>query len=79
MGFAEGGDLFAAVDERDSLARALAKLTLRRRQALVLTELLGIDSVEAGRAMNVSAITVRGLASEARAQLRRDLEGEPDG
>jgi RNA polymerase sigma factor (sigma-70 family) len=79
IGFAEGGDLFAAVDERDSLARALTTLTMRRRQALVLTELLGFDSVEAGRAMNVSDSTVRRLASEARAQLRRDLGGEPDG
>jgi RNA polymerase sigma factor (sigma-70 family) len=79
VGAAEGGDLFAAADERDALARALATLTPRRRQAIVLTELLGYASAEAGRAMGVADATVRRLAQDAREQLRRELEETDDG
>jgi len=74
VGQAHGGDLFAAADERDAVARALATLTPRRRQAIVLTTLLGYDSAEAGHLMGVRDVTVRRLASEARARLRDDLE-----
>ena len=79
VGAAEGGDLFAAADERDALARALATLTPRRRQAIVLTELLGYASAEAGRAMGVADATVRRLAQDAREQLRHELEETDDG
>jgi DNA-directed RNA polymerase specialized sigma24 family protein len=48
IGAAEGGDLFAAADERDALARAIATLTPRRREALVMVDLLGHNSAEAG-------------------------------
>ena len=79
VGAAEGGDLFAAADERDALARALATLTPRRRQAIVLTELLGYGSAEAGRAMGVADATVRRLAQDARGQLRTVLGETDDG
>jgi RNA polymerase sigma factor (sigma-70 family) len=79
VGHAHGADLFAAADERDALARALAELTPRRREALILTELHGYGSAEAGRAMGVSDVTVRRLAQEARADLRRTLEETDDG
>jgi RNA polymerase sigma factor (sigma-70 family) len=79
IGAAEGSDLFAAADERDAIARALATLTPRRREAVVLVELLGYDSVSAGRAMGVTDVTVRRLASEARAHLRSELGGDDDG
>jgi RNA polymerase sigma factor (sigma-70 family) len=79
VGAAEGGNEFAAIDERDALARVLASLSLRRRQALVLTEMLGYGSPEAGRILGVSDVTVRRLASDARAQLRHELEVESDG
>lgn len=77
-GQAHGADLFAAADERDALARALAALTDRRREAIVMTELLGYGSAEAGRAMGVSDVTVRRLAQDARNQLRRILEEADD-
>ena len=48
------GDLFAEAGERDADARALATLTHRRRQAAVLTELLGYGSEEAAEARGVS-------------------------
>jgi RNA polymerase sigma factor (sigma-70 family) len=77
-GTAHGGDLFAEADERDAIARALAQLTPRRREAIVMTEMLGYGSAEAGRAMGVSDVTVRRLAQEARADLRRALGANDD-
>jgi RNA polymerase sigma factor (sigma-70 family) len=57
VGSAEGGDAFAAADERDALARALAALAERQRAALVLTELLGYgsDRPDPGRRTTVLA------------------------
>ena len=73
----EGGDAFAAADERDAIARALGRLPERQRAAIVLTELLGYGSEEAGRILGVKDVTVRSLSSQARAALRTHLE-EPD-
>lgn len=78
VGLANGGDLFAEADERDAVARALATLTLRQRQAVVLTELLGYGSAEAGTAMGVRDVTVRRLAQDGRARLREALEADDD-
>jgi len=74
VGASEGGDAFAAADERDALARALAQLPDRQRAAIVLTELLGYGSEEAGRILGVKDVTVRSLASQARTALRTHLE-----
>jgi RNA polymerase sigma factor (sigma-70 family) len=74
VGTAEGSDAFTAADERDAVARALARLPERQRAAVVLTELLGYDSIEAGRILGVKDVTVRSLASQARASLRTALE-----
>jgi RNA polymerase sigma factor (sigma-70 family) len=79
VGVAEGGDGFAEADERDALARALATLSPRRREAIVLTELLGHASAEAGRVMGVADATVRRLSQDAREHLRRELEERDDG
>jgi RNA polymerase sigma factor (sigma-70 family) len=76
VGFVEGGDKFAAVDERDVVARALAGLPRRQRQAIVLTELLGFDASAAAGLMGVKGATVRSLASQGRDALRRVLEDE---
>lgn len=77
-GQAHGGDLFAEADERDAVARALATLSVRQRQAIVLTELFGYGSAEAGRAMGVRDVTVRRLAQDARGHLREALEENDD-
>lgn len=74
LGRVEGKDAFAQADERDALARALAALPARQRAAIVLTELLGYSSEEAGRILGVKDVTVRSLASQARSALRRSLE-----
>ncbi len=78
-GLAHGGDAFADADERDALAHALATLTPRRRQAIVLTGLLGYGSAEAGAAMGVTDVTVRRLAQEARDGIRAAMEDHDDG
>ncbi|MDP9342698.1 MAG: sigma-70 family RNA polymerase sigma factor [Actinomycetota bacterium] len=78
VGMARGADAFEAADERDLVARALATLTPRQRAALVLTEMVGYDSEEAGRALGVKAVTARVLASQARAALRQVLERSDD-
>jgi RNA polymerase sigma factor (sigma-70 family) len=67
-------DPFEAVEERDLVARALATLSPRQRAALVLTELLGYGSEEAGRMLGVKPVTARVLASQARTALRARLE-----
>ena len=74
LGSAEAGDAFAAADERDAVARALAALPERQRAAIVLTELLGYGSEEAGEILGVRGVTVRSLASQARSTLRTVLE-----
>jgi RNA polymerase sigma factor (sigma-70 family) len=74
IGQAHGRDGFADVDDRVQLAGALAALSPRRREAIVLTELLGYASPEAGRVMGVADGTVRRLAQDARAELRATLE-----
>ena len=77
IGLAHGRDGFADVEDRVELARALADLSPRRREAIILTELLGYASAEAGRVMGVADATVRRLAQDGRAELRSTLE-DPD-
>ncbi len=69
-------DEFAAADARRIAARVLATLTPRQRAALVLTDLIGFSSEEAGHALGVKASTVRSLATQGREALRRTTEPE---
>jgi RNA polymerase sigma-70 factor (ECF subfamily) len=71
-------DPFEAADLKDSIVRALRAIPPRQRAALILTELLDYDSEEAGRLLGVKPVTVRNLASQARAGLKRSMEA-PDG
>jgi RNA polymerase sigma-70 factor (ECF subfamily) len=64
---------FAEIDMQQDVVAALAELTPRQRAALVLTDVMDYSSEEAGRALGISAGTVRGLASRARATLRRQV------
>lgn len=64
---------FSEIDEQQDVVTALATLTPRQRAALVLTDVMGYSSEEAGRALGVTAGTVRGLASRARENIRRNL------
>jgi DNA-directed RNA polymerase specialized sigma24 family protein len=73
VGNAPEQDAFAAADARQVVAAALAGLTRRQRAALVLTELLGFSSEEAGRALGIKPVTVRVLASQGRAAMKRTV------
>jgi RNA polymerase sigma-70 factor (ECF subfamily) len=71
VGRSEQQDVFAAADARHVVTQALAGLSRRQRAALVLTELLGYSSEEAGRALGIKPVTVRVLASQGRAAMRQ--------
>jgi RNA polymerase sigma-70 factor, ECF subfamily len=64
---------FGEIDEQMDAVAALAELSPRQRAALVLTDVMDYSSEEAGRALGVTAGTVRGLASRARENLRHQM------
>jgi RNA polymerase sigma-70 factor, ECF subfamily len=66
-------DEFAAADAKHVISQALGQLTARQRAALVLTEILGHTSEEAGRLLGIRSGTVRALASQGRAAMKRAL------
>ncbi len=72
-----GRDQMAEVEDRDAVVRALAALTPRQRASVVLVDLLDYSSEEAARLMGIKAATVRVLASQGRAALKRNA-GESD-
>src|SRR4051794_37672212 len=63
-------DEFEDVDLREDLRQLLAALAPRQRAALLLLDLYGYGSEEAGEILGVRASTVRALASQGRAVLR---------
>jgi RNA polymerase sigma factor (sigma-70 family) len=67
-------DLFAAIDDRDALGRALARLTKGQREALVLVEWMGMTDDEVGELLRISPVTVRVRIHRARAVLKPLLE-----
>ena len=73
VGLVPAVDEFAAADDRQVVSQALARVTRRQRTALVLTELLGYGSEDAGRMMGVRASTVRALATQGRSKMREVL------
>ena len=70
MGAIPPDDEIAAVDERDVAVRALAALSPRQRAAVVLIDVLGFPSEEAGRMLGIRASTIRMHASRAHAALK---------
>jgi RNA polymerase sigma-70 factor, ECF subfamily len=73
-GLAPSRDDFADADDRHTVRRVLSKLPPRQRAALVLTEMLGFSSEEAGRALGVRAATVRSLSHQGRESFRGAME-----
>jgi RNA polymerase sigma factor (sigma-70 family) len=67
-------DAFAVAERRRTVAEALATLSRRQRAALVLTDLLGYTSEEAGRMLGIRPVTVRVLASQGIAALKTTME-----
>src|SRR6058998_855817 len=74
--FVTARDPFEDVDLREDVRRMLQAAAPRQRAALVLLDLYGYDSKEAARIMGIRPSTVRALATQGRAVLRR--EGGPD-
>ena len=68
--FGGGADPFEHVEAREDLRLLLRGIPDRQRTALVLTEIFGYTSEQAGEIMHVRAGTVRMLASQGRAALR---------
>ena len=66
-------DAIATVEERDAIVRAMGSLTPAQRSAVVLVDLVGMSSVEAGRALGVRPVTVRVLAARGRATLKETM------
>jgi RNA polymerase sigma factor (sigma-70 family) len=67
-------DQFAEVEARDSVIRALAPLPDRQRAAVVLMDVLGLSSEQAGDALGIRPVTVRVLAARGRATLKEAME-----
>jgi RNA polymerase sigma-70 factor, ECF subfamily len=63
-------DLFHESDLRADVRAMLLALSPRQRAALVLTELLGYSSEDAGRILRIRPSTVRALATQGRNALR---------
>ena len=66
-------DAIAMIEERDAAVRALASLSPRQRAAVVLTDMLGFGSEEAGRMLGIRASTVRMHTSRAHALLKETM------
>lgn len=71
IGLAPSQDDFEDADDRQTVRRVLATLPPRQRAALVLTEMLGFTSKEAGDALGVTDSTVRSLCRQGRDSFRR--------
>jgi RNA polymerase sigma-70 factor (ECF subfamily) len=66
-------DELAEVESREAVVQALAPLTPGQRAAVVLTDVLGLTSEEAGEALRLKASTVRVQAARGRAALKREM------
>jgi RNA polymerase sigma-70 factor, ECF subfamily len=69
-------DVFATIDNRDVLVRAMRGLTPQQRAAIVMTAILDVSSGEAAQVLGIKDSTVRVLAGKARAQLRASVGDE---
>ena len=76
VGLAPSNDDFSDADDRHVVRHVLATLPPRQRAALVLTELLGFTTKEAGDALGVTDATIRSLTRHGRDAFRRVMEVE---
>lgn len=65
---------YGAADARDAVVRAIASLSPRQRQAMVLTDLLDRSTDDTASLMGVSPSTVRTLISEGHKRMRAVME-----
>ncbi|WP_080636128.1 SigE family RNA polymerase sigma factor [Salinispora mooreana] len=69
-----GPDQFAAVDDRDLLRRALARLPARQRAAVVLRHYEDLSEEQTAAALGCAVGTVKSLTSRGLRSLRADLD-----
>ena len=70
IGLTPADDTIAMIDEQDAVVRSLQPLSPRERAAVVLIDLLGYSSEEAGRMLGIRASTVRTYAERAHRDLK---------
>ena len=68
-------DAFDEIELRQDVRKLLLDLAPRQRAALLLLDMYGYRSEEAGRMMGIRPSTVRALATQGRAVLRRTAGG----
>jgi RNA polymerase sigma-70 factor, ECF subfamily len=76
IGLAPSNDDFSDADDRQVVRHVLASLPPRQRAALVLTEMLGFTSKEAGDALGVTDATIRSPTRHGRDAFRKVMEVE---
>jgi RNA polymerase sigma factor (sigma-70 family) len=76
VGLVTSSDDFSDVDDRQVVRHVLSTLPPRQRAALVLTEILGFTSKEAGDALGVTDATIRSLTRHGRDAFRKVMEVE---
>ena len=74
VGLTRSDDSIEQLEEEDVVIRTLAPLTARQRAAVVLIDLMGYSSDEAGRMLGVRASTVRTHVERAHRELEERLE-----
>ena len=74
VGLAPSNDDFSDADDRQVVRHVLGTLPPRQRAALVLTEMLGFTSKEAGDALGVTDATIRSLTRHGRDAFRKVME-----
>jgi RNA polymerase sigma factor (sigma-70 family) len=74
IGLTRSDDSIEQLEEDDAVVRALAPLTARQRAAVVLIDLMGYSSDEAGRMLGIRASTVRTHVERAHHDLRATME-----
>jgi RNA polymerase sigma factor (sigma-70 family) len=74
VGLTPSNDDFSDADDRHVVRQVLATLPPRQRAALVLTEMLGFTSKEAGDALGVTDATIRSLTRHGRDAFRKVME-----
>jgi RNA polymerase sigma factor (sigma-70 family) len=74
IGLTTADDSIEQLEEQDVVVRALAPLSARQRAAVVLIDLLGYSSDEAGRMLGIRSSTVRTHVERAHRDLKARLE-----
>jgi RNA polymerase sigma factor (sigma-70 family) len=74
IGLTRSDDSIEQLEEQDVVVRALTPLTPRQRAAVVLIDLMGYSSDEAGRMLGVRSSTVRTHVERAHRDLKARME-----